>query len=83
MCFLIFYTNKCDFNFGSVPFRFPPKGISISTFNDHAVLAPENKIILPRMKKLEKLRLANILEGDCSLCCDAPATVTLLPCQHQ
>lgn len=40
--------QQCEFNFGSQPFRFPPKGVSISAFNDHATLRPEQKIILPR-----------------------------------
>jgi len=75
--------QQCEFNFGSQPFRFPPKGVSISAFNDHATLRPEQKIILPRPKRLDQLRLTNIHEDSCSLCCDAPATVTLLPCNHQ
>ena len=96
--------QQCEFNFGSQPFRFPPKGVSISAFNDHATLRPEQKIILPRYvvignrnlqllklyctvfnrpKRLDQLRLTNIHEDSCSLCCDAPATVTLLPCNHQ
>lgn len=40
--------QQCEFNFGSAPFRFPPKGIVVSSFNDHAVLTAEQKIILPR-----------------------------------
>lgn len=75
--------QQCEFNFGSAPFRFPPKGIVVSSFNDHAVLTAEQKIILPRSKKLEQLRLTNIHEDSCTLCCDAPATITLIPCNHQ
>lgn len=75
--------QQCEFNFGSRPFRYPPAGIRFSAFNDHAALTDEQKVILPRPKKLEQLRLTNIRDDSCSLCCDAPATVTLLPCRHQ
>lgn len=75
--------QQCEFNFGSKPFHFAPSGIVVCAFNDHALLTPEQKIILPRSKKLEQLRLTNIHEDSCSLCCDAPAVITLLPCRHQ
>lgn len=40
--------QQCEFNFGSKPFKYAPKGIVVSAFNDHALLTPEQKIILPR-----------------------------------
>jgi hypothetical protein len=40
--------QQCCFNFGSKPFRFPPRDIAFQNFNDHAVLSPEDKVVLPR-----------------------------------
>lgn len=40
--------QQCEFNFGSKPFQYAPKGVVVCAFNDHAVLTPEQKIILPR-----------------------------------
>ena len=53
--------QQCEFNFGSQPFRFPPRGIFISAFNDHATLRPEQKIILPRYRSLLWLLLLMLL----------------------
>lgn len=40
--------QQCIFNFGSEPFKFPPKVRQFQAFNDHAALKPEEKVILPR-----------------------------------
>lgn len=42
--------QQCEFNFGSKPFHFAPSGIVVCAFNDHALLTPEQKIILPRFR---------------------------------
>ncbi len=75
--------QHCRFNFGSIPFRYPPTTVSsFKSFNEHAHLADDEKLILPRYKKLELLRATKINEQDCILCVDDRATIKLKPCQH-
>ena len=74
--------QQCEFNFGSKPFRYPPRRdgqtpVKFKSFNDHAILSEEDKIILPRHKKLELLKLISIKENACTLCFDANATIVL------
>ena len=74
--------QQCEFNFGSKPFRFSPldkQGITLQfqSFNNHACLSDEQKVILPRHKKLELLKMISIKEDACTLCFDANATVVL------
>ena len=40
--------QQCQFNFGATPFKFPPLNRHFQAFNNHASLAPEEKVILPR-----------------------------------
>lgn len=40
--------QQCQFNFGSKPFKYPPTDRRYQSFNDHATLNPEDKVILPR-----------------------------------
>uniref|UniRef100_A0A8C4Q4F3 Ring finger and SPRY domain containing 1 n=1 Tax=Eptatretus burgeri TaxID=7764 RepID=A0A8C4Q4F3_EPTBU len=74
--------QQCEFNFGAKPFRFPPQ-LKFNTFNDHASLANEEKIILPRQQRLALLRKMSIPEHSCSLCCDSPSDTELHPCGHR
>lgn len=39
--------QQCIFNFGAMPFVYPPP-ISFKKLNDHGVLTPEGRTILPR-----------------------------------
>ncbi|XP_066996878.2 RING finger and SPRY domain-containing protein 1 [Anabrus simplex] len=75
--------QQCKFNFGSKPFKFPPRDREFQSFNDHAVLSEEDKVVLPRHIRLEQLRKLSVLEDSCTLCFDKRATVRLLPCGHQ
>lgn len=74
--------QQCEFNFGLKPFCFPPSSINFQTFNKQGSIPHEQKIILPRQKKLEILRQISIKEDACSLCFDQKATVQLRPCLH-
>ncbi|CAF1570090.1 unnamed protein product, partial [Adineta ricciae] len=75
--------QHCRFNFGSSPFRHPPTHVrSFKSFNDYGHLSDNEKLILPRYKKLELLRAIEISEQDCILCVDACANIRLIPCQH-
>ena len=40
--------SSFQFNFGASPFKYPPKDRHFQAFNDHAILPPEDKVILPR-----------------------------------
>ena len=40
--------QQCEFNFGSKPYLFPPKKFKFLSFNDHAILNPSEKVVLPR-----------------------------------
>ncbi|XP_074149592.1 RING finger and SPRY domain-containing protein 1 isoform X1 [Sminthopsis crassicaudata] len=73
--------QQCEFNFGAKPFKYPPS-IKFSTFNDYAFLSPEEKIILPRHRRLALLKQVSIRENCCSLCCDEVADTELKPCGH-
>ena len=75
--------QHCRFNFGSSPFRHPPTHVrSFKSFNDYGHLSDNEKLILPRHKKIELLRTIEISEHDCILCVDARANIRLIPCQH-
>nr|XP_044992132.1 RING finger and SPRY domain-containing protein 1 [Jaculus jaculus] len=73
--------QQCEFNFGAKPFKYPPS-MKFSTFNDYAFLKPEEKIILPRHRRLALLKQVSIRENCCSLCCDEIADTQLKPCGH-
>ncbi|XP_054426338.1 RING finger and SPRY domain-containing protein 1 isoform X2 [Pteronotus mesoamericanus] len=73
--------QQCEFNFGAKPFKYPPS-MKFSTFNDYAFLTAEDKIILPRHRRLALLKQVSIRENCCSLCCDEVADTQLKPCGH-
>lgn len=73
--------QQCEFNFGARPFKYPPS-MKFSTFNDYAFLTAEEKIILPRHRRLALLKQVSIRENCCSLCCDEVADTQLKPCGH-
>ncbi|OCT84368.1 RING finger and SPRY domain-containing protein 1 [Xenopus laevis] len=73
--------QQCEFNFGAKPFKYPPAS-KCSTFNDYAFLAPEEKVILPRPRRLALLKQVSIRENCCTLCCDELADTELRPCGH-
>lgn len=74
--------QQCLFNFGATPFKYPPQDRHFSTFNQFAHLADDEKIILPRHKKLELLDQSKLLEDACTVCCDLPIDTVLMPCGH-
>ncbi|RMC09214.1 hypothetical protein DUI87_14222 [Hirundo rustica rustica] len=53
--------QQCEFNFGAKPFKYPPP-MKFSTFNDHAFLTAEEKIILPRHRRLALLKQAGTMD---------------------
>uniref|UniRef100_A0A182JPP5 RING finger and SPRY domain-containing protein 1 n=1 Tax=Anopheles christyi TaxID=43041 RepID=A0A182JPP5_9DIPT len=75
--------QQCRFNFGSTPFVYPPKNRSFKSFNDHAALSEQDKIVLPRHLFLEQLRKLSVREDSCTLCFDMKATIRIEPCQHR
>ncbi|TGZ54977.1 RING finger and SPRY domain-containing protein 1 [Temnothorax longispinosus] len=75
--------QQCLFNFGHVPFKYPPTDREFQKFNDYATLKPEDKIILPRHIYLDQLRRLSVREDSCTLCFDQRASVRLLPCNHR
>ncbi|CAN7992393.1 unnamed protein product [Ixodes hexagonus] len=75
--------QQCEFNFGRSPFKFPPSGVEFSCFNSFAHLSEEDKVILPRHIRMEKLRHSSVREDSCTLCFDRSAAVRLEPCQHK
>ncbi|KAG9475137.1 hypothetical protein GDO78_003544 [Eleutherodactylus coqui] len=74
--------QQCEFNFGAKPFKYPPAN-KFSTFNEYAILAPEEKVILPRHRRLALLKQVSIRENCCTLCCDEVADTELKPCGHR
>lgn len=75
--------QQCRFNFGSEPFKFPPKTRSFESFNSHAYLKDQDKIVLPRHLFLEQLRKLSVREDSCTLCFDLKGIVRLEPCTHR
>lgn len=75
--------QQCRFNFGCEPFSFLPPDIKFQSFNDHANLSPEERIVLPRHLQLELLRRMSVKEDSCTICFDYKATITLQPCGHK
>ncbi|KAJ8302942.1 hypothetical protein KUTeg_019338 [Tegillarca granosa] len=74
--------QQCEFNFGSKPYKYPPKDVKFKSFNDFGTLTDEEKIILPRHKKLDMLKNIKVHEDSCTLCFDRKATNFLIPCRH-
>lgn len=75
--------QQCRFNFGSEPFKYPPKSRSFDSFNSHAYLKDQDKIVLPRHLFLEQLRKLSVCEDSCTLCFDLKGIVRLEPCMHR
>lgn len=76
--------QQCEFNFGAgKPYKYPPTDVEYKCFNDHAYLSDEEKVILPRHKKLELLKNVKVHEDSCTLCFDSKATHCLMPCKHK
>lgn len=75
--------QQCRFNFGSEPFKYPPKSRSFDSFNSHAYLKDQDKIVLPRHLFLEQLRKLSVREDSCTLCFDLKGIVRLEPCTHR
>ncbi|KAK0081567.1 hypothetical protein PV325_011932 [Microctonus aethiopoides] len=75
--------QQCLFNFGNRPFKYPPTDCKFQKFNDHAILKPEDKVVLPRHLYLDQLRKLSVREDSCTLCYDQKASVRLLPCDHR
>ncbi|KAK3086428.1 hypothetical protein FSP39_018336 [Pinctada imbricata] len=75
--------QQCYFNFGAKPYRYPPTNVKFESFNDHGTLTNEEKVILPRHKKLDLLKNIKVHEDSCTLCFDRRATHFLLPCKHR
>lgn len=75
--------QQCRFNFGSEPFKYPPKSRAFDSFNSHAYLKEQDKIVLPRHLFLEQLRKLSVREDSCTLCFDLKGIVRLEPCMHR
>uniref|UniRef100_A0A1B6LFK8 RING finger and SPRY domain-containing protein 1 n=1 Tax=Graphocephala atropunctata TaxID=36148 RepID=A0A1B6LFK8_9HEMI len=75
--------QQCRFNFGSKPFQFPPTDVQFQSFNEHATLTSEQRIVLPRHLQLELLRRMSVREDSCTICFDNRASVCLQPCGHK
>ncbi|KAL2725568.1 RING finger and SPRY domain-containing protein 1-like [Vespula squamosa] len=75
--------QQCLFNFGNVPFKYPPTDREYQKFNDHASLNPEDKVVLPRHIYVDRLRRLSVREDSCTLCFDQKASIRLLPCNHR
>ncbi|XP_063986864.1 RING finger and SPRY domain-containing protein 1-like [Diachasmimorpha longicaudata] len=75
--------QQCLFNFGNVPFKYPPTDRQFERLNDHATLNPEDKIVLPRHIYFDRLRKLSVREDSCTLCYDQKASARLLPCDHR
>ncbi|OAD52697.1 RING finger and SPRY domain-containing protein 1 [Eufriesea mexicana] len=75
--------QQCLFNFGNVPFKYPPTDREYQKFNDYASLKPEDKVVLPRHIYLDQLRKLSVREDSCTLCFDQRASVRFLPCNHR
>lgn len=75
--------QQCRFNFGSAQFAYPPKNRQFMSFNDHAELKDQDKIVLPRHLFLEQLRKLSVREDSCTLCFDMKATIRIEPCKHR
>lgn len=75
--------QQCRFNFGSEPFKFPPTSRAFQSFNSHAYLKEQDKVVLPRHLFLEQLRKMSVREDSCTLCFDLKGIVRLEPCMHR
>ncbi|XP_072931116.1 RING finger and SPRY domain-containing protein 1-like [Epargyreus clarus] len=74
--------QQCRFNFGNVPFKYPPKR-TYQSFNEFGELTDEEKKVVPRRIYLEQLRHASFREDSCTLCFDDTGCCILEPCGHR
>ncbi|XP_078364575.1 RING finger and SPRY domain-containing protein 1-like [Oculina patagonica] len=74
--------QHCIFNFGAKPFKYPPK-LDFNSFNDHANMTAEDKIILPRNLKLAAIRQESVTGDPCKICFENAADTRLEPCDHR
>jgi hypothetical protein len=74
--------QQCAFNFGRVPFVYPPVNHNFRTFNQCATLRDDERIIMPRHLILKKVHSTSMFMNACNICCDNMASVTLEPCEH-
>jgi len=74
--------QQCVFNFGRVPFVYPPETHNFRTFNQCATLKEEERMIIPRHMLLKKVHSTSLFSNACNICCDNLAVVTLSPCEH-
>ncbi|CAG5116479.1 unnamed protein product, partial [Candidula unifasciata] len=74
--------QQCEFNFGAKPFHFPPP-LQFKTFNQFGYLRPEEKIVLPRHKKMALMNQFVVSDDACTLCFDHIADTQLLHCGHR
>ncbi|RWS31599.1 RING finger and SPRY domain-containing protein 1-like protein [Leptotrombidium deliense] len=74
--------QQCSFNFGRDAFKYPPRNIKFSCFNQHGSITEVDKIIYPKHIRLRNLHLSALKEDCCTLCCDGKGTVQLVPCKH-
>lgn len=74
--------QQCQFNFGAKPFKHPPP-LNFQTFNHYGTLTDDERIILPRQKKLDMLMQVTVKEDSCTLCFDLQANTKLLDCGHE
>ncbi|XP_025190728.1 RING finger and SPRY domain-containing protein 1-like [Melanaphis sacchari] len=82
--FMTFQQSR--FNFGSKPFKYPPKGVKFSIMNDYGTLDEKEKTILPKQMRLGLLGLLGKQTADedsCTICFDHKADVMLYPCKHE
>lgn len=75
--------QQCRFNFGSEPFCYPPQNRNFDSFNEHATLKPQDKVVLPRHLFLEQLRKLSVREDSCTLCFDMKGVIRIEPCKHK
>ncbi|UYV76223.1 RSPRY1 [Cordylochernes scorpioides] len=78
--FMVF--QQCQFNFGHMPFRFPPKNCKYKTFNESIDIQNEAKIILPRHLQAKLFSEYNSKDDCCTICYDNTASIMLHPCRH-
>ena len=75
--------QQCEFNFGRVPFVYPPETYNFRTFNQCAILNKEDEQpIIPRHLMLKKVHSSSLFTNPCNICYDNLAQITLEPCEH-
>lgn len=69
-------------NFGTSPFKYPPKHCDFRTFNQEGKPLDSNQLVIPKHLLIQTNDSYEIQSDMCTICCDQKMDTQLEPCSH-